>query len=149
LRDKLGSGYLTADLLDPRAMERMDVTNVPHRNGSFDVIYCSHVLEHVPDDRRAMREFFRVLKPSGWALLLVPIRVPHTVEDPSIVDPAKRRELFGQEDHVRRYGPDFADRLRGVGFAVKTISAADVLDKDDIERMELAHTEPMYLCTKA
>lgn len=149
LRDRLGDGYLTADLLDPRAMVRMDIIDIRYPDESFDVIYCSHVLEHVPDDRRAMREFCRVLKKGGWAVVLVPIRVPQTIEDPSVVDPSERRRLFGQEDHVRKYGPDFADRLRGAGFDVARINVFELLDQNEIERMELAQAGDVYYCTKA
>src|SRR5262249_12426105 len=84
-----------------------------------------HVLEHVPDDRRAMREFYRVLKPGGWAILLVPITVERTFEDPAVVDPAERLRLFGQEDHVRRYGPDYGDRLSEAGFAVSGVNVSE------------------------
>ena len=112
LRKRLGAGYLTADLFDPHVMVQMDICNIQYPEESFDVIYCSHVLEHVPDDRRALGEFGRVLKRSGWAILLVPITVDRTVEDPTVTDPAERLRLFGQDDHVRRYGPDYVDRLR-------------------------------------
>jgi SAM-dependent methyltransferase len=101
LKERLASGYLTADLFSPAAMVKMDITDIQYGDDTFDVIYCSHVLEHVPDDRRAMREFRRVLKPHGWAVLLVPIVISRTFEDPSITDPAERAKLFGQHDHVR------------------------------------------------
>jgi ubiquinone/menaquinone biosynthesis C-methylase UbiE len=89
----------------------MDITDIQYPDNTFDVIYCSHVLEHVPDDRKAMREFARVLKPEGWAVFMVSLSEEHTIEDPSITSPAERERLFGQHDHVRRYGPDFKDRL--------------------------------------
>lgn len=81
---KLGAGYITADLNDDHVMVKMDITNIQYPDDSFDVILCSHVLEHVPDDRKAMREFWRVLKPTGWAILLVPIMAEVTFEDPSM-----------------------------------------------------------------
>jgi SAM-dependent methyltransferase len=98
--------------MNPRAMVRMDITDIQYPKDTFDVIYCSHVLEHVVDDRKAMREFHRVLRPDGWALLLVPITVEKTFEDPSVTDPEERLSVFGQEDHVRCYGPDYVERLR-------------------------------------
>ena len=102
LRSRLGQNYITADLFNPKAMVRMDITDIQYPDGYFDVVYCSHVLEHVPDDKKAMREFRRVLKQNGWAILLVPITADKTFEDPSVVDPAERVKLFGQHDHVRR-----------------------------------------------
>ena len=119
-----GSGYLTADLFAESVMEKMDITDIRHPDDTFDVIFCSHVLEHVPDDRKAMAEFCRTLKPDGWAILNVPITTEKTVEDPSITDPAERLRLFGQEDHVRRYGIDYRDRLEEAGFIVQCVGSA-------------------------
>lgn len=150
LQEALGDNYLTTDLLDPNVMERMDITDIQYPDETFDVIYCSHVLEHVPDDRKAMREFRRVLKKTGWAILLVPITVDKTVEDPSITDPAERLRLFGQEDHVRRYGPDYLSRLREAGLDVKVRLPADVASPDEVLRMGL--TPPsgeIYYCRRA
>lgn len=148
LRAKLGDGYLTADLFNPRAMVKMDITDIQYPDESFDVIYCSHVLEHVPDDLRAMREFLRVLKPHGWAILLVPITADKTFEDPSITDPSERLKLFGQKDHVRRYGPDYLDRLKKVGFHVTVTRASDFMRSEEIIRMGIVDQEEIYHCTK-
>lgn len=111
--------YLSGDLRPGKAMVAMDITAMPWGNGSFDFILCSHVLEHVPDDRRAMSELLRVLRPGGWAILAVPIRGEYTYEDPSITSPEERARHFGQADHVRKYGSrDFPERIRSVGFEV-------------------------------
>lgn len=149
-RKQIGSGYLTADLMQP-ADVKMDITDIQYPDDTFDIVYCSHVLEHVPDDRKAMREFFRVLKPSGWAILMVPISAEKTVEDPSITDPQERLRLFGQNDHVRRYGPDFVDRLKEAGFNVKSIGPEDFLSAEEIERIAAwrKYTGEIYYCTKA
>lgn len=148
-REKIGKGYLTADLLDPNVMVQMDITNIQYPDQSFDVIYCSHVLEHVPDDKKAMREFQRVLKNDGWAILQVPITSETTIEDPSITDPAERLALFGQEDHVRRYGPDYAERLREAGFTVDVIEIADLVDAETATRMGLTEASgEIYFCRK-
>ncbi len=138
LRKLLGHGYLTADLVDPLAMVKMDVTSIEYPDRSFDVIYCSHVLEHVPDDRKAMREFRRVLADGGWAILLVPITSDWTFEDPAITEPSERRKAFGQEDHLRRYGLDYADRLREAGFTVDVTEVHDLVDRDEAVRMGLS-----------
>jgi SAM-dependent methyltransferase len=149
LRSRLGSGYLTADLADPRAMLKLDITDIPYSDGSFDVIYCSHVLEHVLDDRQAMREFFRVLKDDGWAILLVPVLAAETVEDPSAVRPEDRLRLYGQEDHVRLYGLDYGDRLREAGFDVQVIGVADLVDPQSAVEMGLTPASgDIYFCTK-
>jgi hypothetical protein len=148
LKKRLGAGYLTADLVDPHAMERMDITRIPYPDETFDVVYCSHVLEHVPDDRRAMREFRRVLKPQGWAILLVPISASHTLEDPTITDSAERRRLFGQADHVRRYGPDYTERLQEAGFRVTILQPWDIVARADAVRMGIGPaTGEIYRCT--
>ena len=148
LRKILGSDYITADIL-PGADIIMDIMNIQYPDEYFDIVYCSHVLEHVQDDRQAMREFYRVLKKDGWAILLVPITAEKTFEDPSIIDPAERLRVFGQEDHVRRYGPDFADRLLQSGFKVTVSNVADVADKRDIERMGLTDASgQIFYCTK-
>ena len=145
-----GAGYLTADLLANDVMEKMDITDIKHPNNSFDAIYCSHVLEHVPNDRQAMREFYRVLKADGWAILNVPITVEKTFEDPTIVDPAERLRLFGQEDHVRRYGPDYEERLSEAGFLVTRYEPGDVVEAYEIERFGLSYGAAcsLYYCKK-
>lgn len=149
-RRRLGKGYLTADLLDPRVMVKMDITNIQYPDEYFDVILCSHVLEHVPDDRKAMREFWRTLKPTGWAILLVPIMAETTFEDPTIVDPKERLIAFGQEDHVRKYGRDYIDRLREAGFTVSVTTVTDMVpDREAALRMGLtAESGEIYYCTR-
>ena len=150
LTARLKTGYLTADLYDPHVMLNMDITNIQYKDESFDVIYCSHVLEHVPDDRKALREFFRTLKADGWAILLVPIiDAEQTFEEPSITDPAMRRQLFGQEDHVRLYGTDFKNRLEEAGFTAQVVSPSDFLSLKAIESMGITQAAgEIYFCTK-
>jgi GNAT superfamily N-acetyltransferase/SAM-dependent methyltransferase len=149
LQERLGDGYITADLVSPEAMVKMDITNISYPDQYFDVIYCSHVLEHVQDDRKAMSEFFRTLKNSGWAILLVPITADKTLEDPSILDPQERLRVFGQEDHVRRYGPDFVDRLRDAGFSVEVSEVNDLVLTEEAQRMGLTPASArIYYCTK-
>ncbi len=145
----LGAGYITADLYNPRAMVNMDITSIQFPDESFDVIYCCHVLEHVMDDRQAMKEFQRVLKRGGWAILLVPITAERTLEDPSVVSPEDRLRVFGQADHVRIYGPDYADRLREAGFEVEVTSINDLVAKSDAARMGLTQASgDIFCCTK-
>jgi predicted SAM-dependent methyltransferase len=143
--------YISADLYNPCAMVKMDIMDIQYENESFDIIYCSHVLEHVYDDRKAMKEFFRILKKDGWAILNVPITKDKTYEDPAITDPEEREKVFGQNDHVRAYGFDYVDRLREAGFSVAVTYAKDFLDSFDIERMGLGNSAEaggeVYFCT--
>jgi SAM-dependent methyltransferase len=150
LRPLIGAGYLTADYFEPDVDLKMDITDIQFPDSSFDFIYCSHVLEHVPDDRKAMREFQRVLTDEGIAILLVPITADETFEDPTIEDPKERLRLFGQEDHVRRYGPDYVSRLQEAGFAVETVRREDFLRSDEIENMGItAVAGELYICRKS
>lgn len=149
LRPLIGQGYVTADIVAPDVDLKMDITDIHLPDDSFDFIYCSHVLEHVPDDRKAMREFNRVLTPTGIAILLVPITAEKTIEDPSIEDPKERLRLFGQEDHVRRYGPDYENRLREEGFQVEIIRGEDFLNSEEMETMGITSAAgELYICKK-
>lgn len=147
-----GIDYLSGDLNSPRAMVKMDITDIQYEDGAFDVIYCSHVLEHVPDDRKAIKELYRVLKAGGWALIVVPLNVEKTFENPSITDPAERERLFGQHDHVRKYGHDFEGRLKKVGFVVKKVFPGDFLSESQIKAYALNYTTkkhtPIFFCSK-
>lgn len=148
-RERLGEGYVTADLLDPKADMQLDITAMPLPDEGFDMIYCSHVLEHVVEDRKAMREMWRVLKPGGWALVSVPMMAERTIEDPSVTDPEERTRVFGQADHVRIYGRDFIDRLREAGFEVEIYLAREMYSEQERERMGLGKASgEAFICRK-
>jgi SAM-dependent methyltransferase len=119
--ERLGLDYVTADLDPDKGALQLDLLELDLPDGAFDAILCSHVLEHISDDRRAMAELQRVLAPGGWCIVMVPIDLERdaTYEDPSITDPGERACHFWQDDHVRVYAPDIADRLRAAGFAVE------------------------------
>jgi SAM-dependent methyltransferase len=131
--------YVTADLEPGRAEQQVDVTHIPWPDGSVDLLICSHVLEHVPDDRAAMRELRRVLTPEGHALLEVPVIGELTREDPAVTDPAERLRLFGQEDHVRVYGRDYYERLHQAGFRVAHNDVRLLVTDDERTRFGLVH----------
>jgi SAM-dependent methyltransferase len=144
--------YVGGDLTAEFGPERIDVTQLHFGDASFDAIMCNHVLEHVPDDRRAMRELARVLKPGGWALLQVPdVAADRTDEDPSVTEPVERDRRFGQHDHVRRYGWDYVDRLREAGFSVEVARPESHLPEAVIERYRLrkfGEVEPIFVCRR-
>lgn len=140
LKSKPNIEYVSIDLSSPLAMLKMDITDLHFEDDGFDVVICNHVLEHVPDDQRAMRELLRVLKPGeGWAVIQSPIEqdLEVTYEDFRIVSPEGRHKAFGRYDHVRLYGLDYYDRLRKAGFVVDAVDYAAELDDDTIERYSL------------
>lgn len=140
--------YATSDPQDHRADLRLDITRMDVADDSFDVLHCSHVLEHIQEDEQAMRELSRVLRPTGWATILVPIIADKTFDDPAVTDPAERARLFGQWDHVRAYGRDFPERLAAQGFEVERVSAREVVPEDaDRERKQLKDEE-LFFCRK-
>jgi SAM-dependent methyltransferase len=125
-----------------------DLTAASLRSDTFDAAICVHVLEEIPDDRRAMAELFRVLRPGGWALVTVPTRMDRpTVEDPAIVDPKERKRRFGEAAHVRVYGNDLVDRLEEAGFRVK-VDLADDVPLHERERYGLRDDENIFSCWK-
>lgn len=137
--------------LNPNAFgvkKAVDITNITFDDDSFDLIMCTHVLEHIPDDRKAMRELYRVLKTRGIAFLTVPIRdMPVTLEDPTINTPELRLKYYLQEDHVRLYGLDFSQRLAKAGFSVQMCDIKD-MDEKLVRRHGLGRTEKIFLCRK-
>ena len=141
--------YLSADLDPGLADVQMDITAIDFPADSFDVILCSHVFEHVPDDAQAMRELCRVLRPTGWAILQVPILLARTEEDPTLTDPEERLRRFAQRDHVRAYGPDYADRLRAAGFDVHLDRYAERLGPEAARRHGVLTEEIVHVCTKS
>ncbi len=148
LRAQRNLDYLSADLDSPLAMRHFDITDIPFPDRSFDVILCSHVLEHVDDDRRAMGELLRILRPGGWALVLVPIdyRREETYDDPAITAPEDREREFWQDDHVRLYGRDFAARLREAGFQVEVDPYIIQLDAA-VRKLHGLSDHRMYIAT--
>ncbi len=145
-----GLTYVSGDVDSARAAEQLDVTQIQYSDGSFDGAVCNHVLEHVPDDRLAMSELHRVLKPGGWAMLQVPVEWERdeTFEDPGVTDPRERERLFGQYDHVRVYGRDYVSRLEGAGFEVEVADYVSTVDGTVAERFQLDSRERVVLCRK-
>lgn len=141
--------YITADLESPLADLKMDIQAIPLGDNSVDVIFCNHILEHVEDDRQAMREMYRVMRTGGWGVMLSPVdlTLAQTFEDDTITDPEERTRIFGQYDHRRNYGVDYADRLREVGFEVEEIDYAQTFSPEERLRYGL-RTEIIYVVKK-
>lgn len=136
LERRYGRRYITADLMPGRAKRTMDITAIDFPDASFDVTVCSHLLEHVPDDRRALAELYRTLKPGGTAFLMFPVAGDKTDEDPSVTDPAERERRFRHPEHVRIYGlADARERIMEAGFSVSTFRAVDLVPRADLRRL--------------
>ncbi|WP_289028778.1 methyltransferase domain-containing protein, partial [uncultured Algoriphagus sp.] len=115
----------------------------------FDVVFCNHVLEHVNDDIKSCAEINRVLKPGGWGILQSPVYdLPETLEDKSITDPAERERIFGQRDHVRKYGKDYAERLRRSGLQIEENQFVKNLPAEMVQKFALPPDETMFVCKK-
>jgi SAM-dependent methyltransferase len=138
--------YVTADLESRLARDHFDIQDIPYPDASADAILCNHVLEHIPDDRAAIAGLHRILKPGGWAILMVPIGrgVAHTFSDPAVTTPEQRLATYGQEDHVRLYGADYPDRLREAGFDVASYRLHDLADEREIARLALGRVDPFF-----
>lgn len=132
--------YYPVDISKSRKIkERVDIQNIPYEDDYFDVIYNSHVLEHVPDDIKAMKELYRVVKPKnkgGIVITLVPIscNIGETLEKEEYNTPKLRLKYYGQADHLRRYGADFTDKLKSVGFNIDVIKNYDLFKKKEIDK---------------
>ncbi len=135
--------YVTTDLHSPLADVKADICNLPFETESFDVIFCNHVLEHIPDDTVAMQELYRILRPDGWGIFQIPqdLKRETTFEDNSITDKKERAKIFGQYDHVRIYGRDYFDKLRSIGFRVEEVDYTSKMTSEEIEKYRLAKGE--------
>jgi predicted SAM-dependent methyltransferase len=140
---KLNHEYITADLYSPIADIKADITNLPFDDDSFDVILCNHVLEHIQDDIKAMRELFRVMKKGGMGIFQIPqdLNRESTFEDNTIIDRKERAKIFGQYDHVRIYGLDYFEKLRSVGFKVREIAYNNAISADLSDKYRLMKGE--------
>lgn len=141
--------YFSADLYSRFAEYKMDILDIKFESNFFNAVLCQHVLEHIEDDIKAMKELFRVLKPGGWAILQVPVReTVKTFENPAYKTPEDRLKFYGQSDHVRIYGWDYKERLESAGFKVEVIDYPGELGPEAIERYGLDKDEKVYFCTR-
>ncbi|KAA0546720.1 methyltransferase domain-containing protein [Bacillus sp. BGMRC 2118] len=152
IRGHRNISYTCGDLFpQDNEMERIDLTEIPYEDNTFDVILCSHVLEHIIDDQKAMKELYRVLRPGGWSILQVPIalNIESIVEDNSITTPEGRKRHFGQDDHVRLYNRDgFINRLRLSGFIIHLFNLAEKIGLVETKSYGLSKGDYLYIVTK-
>ncbi|EAQ42574.1 class I SAM-dependent methyltransferase [Polaribacter sp. MED152] len=142
--------YITSDLESPIADVKADICDLPFKDNEFDVVFCNHVLEHIPDDTKAMQELFRVLKNGGFGIFQIPQDLSRaiTFEDNSITDKKQRAEIFGQYDHVRVYGRDYFNKLRKIGFRVDEVDYTKKIAPEKLERFCLMKGEILPVCYK-
>jgi SAM-dependent methyltransferase len=142
--------YTTTDLYSPLADIKADICALPFEDETFDLILCNHVLEHIPDDHKAMSELYRVLKKGGTLIAQVPLEEGRlkSFEDDSITDKKKRTEIFGQYDHVRLYGMDYYQRLESIGFQTEAVDFLKELSEEEIIRYALPKKEDIPVARK-
>jgi len=142
--------YTTTDLLSPLADVKADICNLPFEDNTYDIIFCNHVLEHIPNDTKAMQELYRVLKPGGMGIFQIPqdLLRATTFSDDTIVDQKERAKIFGQYDHVRVYGRDYFDKLRSIGFKVVEEDYTNKIAPELVEKYCLAKGEIIPVCFK-
>jgi SAM-dependent methyltransferase len=133
-----------------RSTNLLDITDLKYEDEIFDIIICNHVLEHIENDRKAIGELYRVLKPGGWAILQVPISktLATTFEDPAVKSPEQREKIFGQYDHVRIYGQDYQSRLEQRGFIVKRINPYKDKWTIELDKYAINPEEDLYIAYK-
>jgi SAM-dependent methyltransferase len=137
--------YVTGDLEPGRFVRRrVDARDLPFPPRRFDLVVCSHVLEHIHEDTLVISEFARVVGPGGSALIQVPVdhALGETYEDPAVTAPAARRAAFGQEDHVRVYGRDVESRFRSVGVEVTRVAVEQIADAEELRRFGVDSRNP-------
>lgn len=144
-----GVAYVTADLRPGGVDLAIDITDIALADGAFDAVLCSHVLEHVPDDGRALRELRRVTAPGGWCLLMVPLDPARTQthEDSTKQTPEERLAAFGQVDHVRFYAPDIVTRIEAAGFGVDVVRPLEQFGAIDAQRAGLFADDWAFICS--
>jgi predicted SAM-dependent methyltransferase len=142
--------YTTTDLNSPLADVKADICNLPFEDNTYDIIFCNHVLEHIPDDTKAIQELYRVLKKGGMGIFQIPQELDRetTFEDNSITDKKERAKIFGQYDHVRVYGRDYFDKLRSIGFKVEELDYTKTLTEEEITKYCLTKGELLPVCHK-
>ena len=148
-RGMRGIRYLSGDLHEPEALVQLDLTNLDLPDMCFDLVICIHVLAHISNDRKAMREIRRVLRPGGIALIMTPLASDReeTYEDPCIIGSDARDKAYGEWDFVRTYGLDLEDRLKEADFDVEELFPAESLS-DDRRKLHGVWNDRVFVCAR-
>lgn len=150
LKRLAGEAYVGMDLSDELDVDvRADITRLPFADATFDLVVCYHVLEHIPDDRRAIAELARVLAPGGVALVQVPWRDDRDTDEDPDAPVSERADRFGQDDHVRWYGRDFESRLAASGLRPYRLKPSEVLEEAELRRLSITPGEAVWLCRRS
>lgn len=142
--------YLTVDINPERAMEKADIMDLHFKDNTFDVLFCSHILMMISDEKKALRELFRVLKPGGFALIQTRTNTGYknTFTDPKAITDEQRRIAYGESELYRVFGDDFADYVSSFGFNVQSIPYGKILGEDVVRKYGLGNNEIIFRCTK-
>lgn len=141
--------YVSIDIEDPRAMLKMDLTDILYPDDYFDVVYCSRVLEYIEDDKKAISEMLRVIRPGGWGLLQVSVAGKNTFEDPTIVTPEERFRAYGDKGHKRLSGVDYIERIQACGWDAELFCANDFISNHEFEKLGiLMRDRYVFYCRK-
>jgi ubiquinone/menaquinone biosynthesis C-methylase UbiE len=142
--------YITSDLESPIADVKADICDLPFKDNEFDIVFCNHVLEHIPNDTKAMQELYRIMNTGGFGIFQIPQDLSRetTFEDDSITDRKERAKIFGQYDHVRVYGRDYFNKLRSIGFKVDEVDFTKKIVPEKLERFALMKGEILPVCFK-
>jgi SAM-dependent methyltransferase len=139
--------YRSVDRFDPRADIQADLRDLPLADGSVDVLLSSHVIEHIPDDRAALAELARIVRPGGWGVLMTPFdpNLPASLEDSSLDTPAARLRAYGHPFHYRVYGADLPDRLAEAGFSSEIVTTGALLSGHQRRRYRINRNNLLLL----
>lgn len=141
--------YYTGDIRPGRAMYVIDITDIQYKDNTFDYAISNHIMEHISDEEKAVSEIKRVLKPSGKWIFSFPVCTDmKTYEDKTITSPEQRLKAYGQKDHVRLYGYDFAERYERYGLKLQIYSPKNELDDDEINKFGFIKDDIIIVATK-
>ena len=147
IKENVNCDYYAGDVVLAADNHQVDVTDIQFRDKFFDYILINHVLEHVPDERKAFDELKRVLKESGILILSFPVTLEaETFEDERISSEEDRLRYYGQKDHVRLYGKDFRERIEGFGWQVSVYSPGKELSIQEAKRNGFLPEDILLLC---
>jgi SAM-dependent methyltransferase len=153
LKNQTNIDYFPVDIyphLYPKGTTYLDILDHEIPDNSFDVIICNHVFQYIEDDKKAIKNIYKLMKPGGWGIMQVPINTSRktTYEDSSITDPLEREKAFGLKEHVRYYSYDYADKLRNAGFNVNVDDYSADFSNEEIHKYGFWKGDSIYYCTK-